>query len=124
RGIAAAESVFAVLDEPAETDTGTEPIERARGHVRYENVSFTYGSRKERALHGIDLDVPAGSSVALVGQSGSGKPTLLALLPRFYDVTAGRVLLDGRDVRSYRLRDLRRQISIVSQDVVLFDDTI
>ena len=87
-------------------------------------MSFRYDPGKDRALHDVSLDVPAGSTVALVGQSGSGKSTLVSLLPRFYDPDEGAVLLDGEDVRSYTLRDLRRQIALVSQDIVLFDDTI
>jgi subfamily B ATP-binding cassette protein MsbA len=124
RGIAAAASLFEVLDEPGEADTGTKTIERARGEVAYRGVSFRYESSKPPALRNVSLDVPAGSTVALVGQSGSGKSTLASLLPRFYDPDEGAVLLDGEDVRSYRLRDLRRQVALVSQDVVLFDDTI
>jgi subfamily B ATP-binding cassette protein MsbA len=124
RGVAAAESLFETLDEPVEKDSGKQAIERARGEVEYRNVSFTYDAEKGRVLESLSLVVPAGTSVALVGQSGSGKSTLAGLLPRFYDVDAGSVLLDGVDVRDYRLRDLRRQISLVSQDVVLFDDTI
>jgi ATP-binding cassette, subfamily B, bacterial MsbA len=124
RGIAAAASLFETLDEPPEEDTGTRTIARARGDVEYSHVSFSYESEKGGVLNDVSLVVPAGSSLALVGQSGSGKSTLVSLLPRFYDVQAGAVLLDGEDVRSYRLRDLRRQVSLVSQDVVLFDDTI
>jgi subfamily B ATP-binding cassette protein MsbA len=124
RGIAAAASVFETLDEPLEPDAGTEPLERSRGDVEYRHVSFAYDSSKGRVLHDVSLSVPAGTSVALVGQSGSGKSTLASLLPRFYDVTDGGILLDGKDIRSYRLRDLRRQLGLVSQDVVLFDDTI
>jgi subfamily B ATP-binding cassette protein MsbA len=124
RGVAAAASVFETLDEPTEQDTGTETIERARGDVEYANVSFRYDAGKNAVLNGVSVAIPAGTSLALVGQSGSGKSTLASLLPRFYDVDGGSVLLDGKDVRSYRLRDLRRQLSLVSQDVVLFDDSI
>src|SRR5688572_11196224 len=124
RGIAAAAGVFEVLDQPQEKDTGTMSIDRARGDVSYRNVSFRYESGKEPALRDVSLDVAAGTTVALVGQSGSGKTTLVSLLPRFYDPDQGAVMLDGRDVREYSLRDLRRQIALVSQDVVLFDDTI
>jgi subfamily B ATP-binding cassette protein MsbA len=124
RGITAAAGVFEILDQPQERDTGTTPIERARGEVSYRDVAFRYDPGKEPALRGVSLDVPTGTTVALVGQSGSGKSTLVSLLPRFYDPERGAVLLDGRDVRDYTLRDLRRQIALVSQDVVLFDDTI
>jgi ATP-binding cassette, subfamily B, bacterial MsbA len=124
RGIAAATSLFEVLDQPGEADTGTKTIARARGDVSYRSVSFRYDPDKDRALHDVTLEVAAGKTVALVGQSGSGKSTLVSLLPRFYDPEQGAVLLDGEDVRSYTLRDLRRQIGLVSQDIVLFDDTI
>jgi subfamily B ATP-binding cassette protein MsbA len=124
RGIAAAAGLFEILDQPGEVDRGTATIARARGEVAYRGVSFRYAADKEPALRNVSLDVPAGTTVALVGQSGSGKTTLVSLLPRFYDAQEGAVLLDGVDVRDYRLRDLRRQISLVSQDVVLFDDTI
>ncbi len=124
RGVAAASSLFETLDEPAEEDKGTEVVARARGDVEYRHVSFSYDASKGGVLNDVNLVIPAGSSLALVGQSGSGKSTLVSLLPRFYDVQSGAVLLDGKDIRSYRLRDLRRQLSLVSQDVVLFDDTI
>ena len=124
RAITAAAGVFEILDQPKEVDTGTVPLTRARGDVSYRNVSFRYESGKERALRDVSLDVAAGTTVALVGQSGSGKTTLVSLLPRFYDPDHGAVLLDGRDIREYSLRDLRRQIALVGQDVVLFDDTI
>ncbi len=124
RGIAAATGVFEILDQPGEVDTGTRGIARARGAVEYRGVSFRYDVDKKPALHDVNLAIAAGTTVALVGQSGSGKSTLVSLLPRFYDAETGAVLLDGEDVRSYVLRDLRRQISLVSQDIVLFDDTI
>src|SRR5690606_8017607 len=124
RGIAAAESVFATMDGPVERDTGTLPLERARGDVEYRQVSFGYGGRKGRVLHDVSFHAPAGTTVALVGRSGSGKSTIANLLPRFYEVDEGEILLDGVDIRRYRLADLRRQIGFVSQDVVLFDDTI
>jgi subfamily B ATP-binding cassette protein MsbA len=124
RGVTAAAGLFEILDEPSETDTGTRPIGRARGEVEYAHVTFTYDPDKPPALRDVSLRVQAGTTVALVGQSGSGKSTLVSLLPRFYDPGAGAVLLDGRDVREYSLRDLRRQLGLVSQDIVLFDESI
>ncbi|HEX7081926.1 MAG TPA: lipid A export permease/ATP-binding protein MsbA [Gammaproteobacteria bacterium] len=123
RGIAAAESLFETLDARGEIDQGTERLERARGDVEYRNVSFGYG-RGGRVLRRVNIRAPAGSTVALVGRSGSGKSTVASLLPRFYDPDEGEILLDGTDIRRYRLADLRRQLSFVGQDVVLFDDTI
>ena len=124
QGIAAGASVFEVLDHPLEPDTGTREVTRARGDVEFADVSFVYEADKGAVLHGINLMAPAGSTVAIVGKSGSGKSTLVSLLSRFYDPTQGSVRLDGVDVRDYRLQSLRRQISFVSQDVVLFNDTI
>jgi subfamily B ATP-binding cassette protein MsbA len=124
RGITAASGLFEILDEPPEKDTGTVEIGRARGHVEYVQVAFAYAPDKPAALRGVSLELRAGQTVALVGQSGSGKSTIANLLPRFYEPGSGAVLLDGRDIREYRLRDLRRQLSLVSQDVVLFDDSI
>ena len=124
RGIAAADSLFEVLDEPGEPDRGDRPLARAQGSVEYRGVGFSYDEAKGTVLDDISFEVPSGSTIAVVGRSGSGKSTLVGLLPRFYDVDSGRILLDGTDIREYRLADLRRQISFVSQDVVLFDDSI
>jgi ATP-binding cassette, subfamily B, bacterial MsbA len=124
QGIAAGSSVFEVIDAPGEPQGGTAPLSRARGDVEFRHVSFEYAQEKGTVLHDINLLVPAGKTLAIVGHSGSGKTTLASLLPRYYDPTAGGVLIDGEDVRSYRLADLRRQISLVSQDVVMFNDTI
>ncbi len=124
RGLTAAESVFALIDEPAETDTGTIAVERAKGGVRFEHVTKRYAEDGRAALASIDLDIAPGQSVALVGPSGGGKTTLVNLIPRFYVPSAGRVLLDGTDLAAIRLADLRRQIALVSQEIVLFNDTI
>ncbi|MGA2025189.1 MAG: ABC transporter transmembrane domain-containing protein, partial [Steroidobacteraceae bacterium] len=124
QGIAAGASVFEVLDAPTEPEGGNHPLERARGEVEFRHVSFEYALEKGHVLRDISLSVPAGTTTAIVGRSGSGKSTLVSLLPRFYDPSAGSVLIDGVDIREYRLFDLRRQISLVSQDVVLFNDTI
>jgi subfamily B ATP-binding cassette protein MsbA len=124
RGLAAAESVFGMIDTPIEEDRGTVPLARARGEIAYEGVGFTYASRTEPALHDVDLKVRAGETVALVGPSGGGKSTLVNLLPRFYAPTAGRITLDGHDIQTLILEGLRGNIALVSQDVVLFNDSI
>jgi subfamily B ATP-binding cassette protein MsbA len=124
QSIAAGASLFEVLDAPTEPQGGTRTLTRALGEVEFRGVSFTYDIDKGKVLHDINLHVCAGTTVAIVGRSGSGKSTLVSLLPRFYDPGSGLVLLDGIDIREYRLRDLRSQISLVSQEVVLFNDTI
>jgi len=124
QGIAAGESIFELLDERAELTGGAKTAERVRGDVRFEHVSFSYPTGNGAALQDIDLNITAGEVIAFVGRSGSGKSTLVNLLPRFYDVNSGAVRVDGVDVREYDLRSLREQIAVVSQDVVLFNDTI
>jgi len=124
KGIAAAESIFVVLDTDKEHDEGTLEVDRARGDIEFRNVSFKYDSGHQAVLDDISLRFPAGSVTAVVGQSGSGKTTLAALLPRFYRYSEGQILLDGVEITDYRLDNLRRQIALVSQDVVLFNDTI
>ncbi len=124
RGLTAAESVFALIDEPAEADTGTVRIERAKGGIRFEHVTKRYTEEGRAALEDTELDIAPGESVALVGPSGGGKTTLVNLIPRFYTPTAGRVRLDGQDLSVINLKDLRRQIALVSQEIVLFNDTI
>jgi ATP-binding cassette, subfamily B, bacterial MsbA len=124
QGIAAGADAFRALDTPSEPPGGTRSLQRARGEVEFRGVSFAYDSGKPVVLRDINLRVPAGSTVAIVGRSGSGKSTLVSLLPRFYDPEAGQVCIDGVDIREYSLRDLRAQMSMVSQEVVVFDDTI
>jgi subfamily B ATP-binding cassette protein MsbA len=124
RGVAGADSLFSVMDEDDEVDTGTIDAGRATGNVEFRNVRFAYDAESSQVLNGIDLTIDAGKSLAIVGQSGSGKSTLAALLPRFYDIDSGDILLDGTSIRDYTLKSLRDNISLVSQDVVLFNDTI
>ena len=124
QGIAAGDSVFALMDHPTEGAGGPLVITRARGDIEFRNVSFEYSGGKGGVLHDVSFHVRPGETVAIVGRSGSGKTTLVSLVPRFYDVLRGQVLLDGHDVREYRLSDLRSQVSLVSQEVVLFNDTI
>jgi subfamily B ATP-binding cassette protein MsbA len=124
QGIAAAQNLFELLDEPPEPQTGGIAVERVHGDVQFDNVSFSYERGKGAALNDVTLQVPAGQQVAIVGRSGSGKSTLVSLLPRFHDVNHGALRIDGRDVREYTLHSLREQIAAVSQEVVLFDDTI
>jgi subfamily B ATP-binding cassette protein MsbA len=124
RGLAGAESVFALIDEQRERDVGTRSIGRARGAVGFEGVRFTYHEASREALRGVDLQIAAGETVALVGSSGSGKTTCANLVPRFYDPVEGRLTLDGIDLRELTLASLRANIALVSQDVVLFNDTV
>jgi ATP-binding cassette, subfamily B, bacterial MsbA len=124
QSIAAGTGIFEVFDAPIEPQGGSRALVHARGEVEFRGVNFTYDVDKGKVLHDINLRVPAGATVAIVGRSGSGKSTLVSLLPRFYDPGSGMVLIDGVDIREYRLHDLRAQISLVSQDVVLFNDTI
>jgi ATP-binding cassette, subfamily B, bacterial MsbA len=124
QGIAAGQSIFELLDEPSEPTGGTLPARDVRGDIEFRDVSFSYPAGKGAALRHVNVRVAAGEMLAIVGRSGSGKSTLVNLLPRFYDVTEGSVRIDGRDVREYSLSTLRGQIALVSQEVVLFNDTI
>jgi ATP-binding cassette, subfamily B, bacterial MsbA len=124
RGLASAEAVFALLDRQAEPDAGTRTVGRVRGEVVFENLSFRYPGADREALSGIDLSVRAGEMVALVGGSGGGKTTLANLLPRFHSPSAGRILIDGIPIEELTLESLRDQFALVSQEIVLFNDTV
>jgi subfamily B ATP-binding cassette protein MsbA len=124
RGIAAAESIFEVLDSEAETDQGTFETQVVAGGFEFSNVSFTYKGTKKEVLTAINLKVSPGETIALVGSSGSGKTSLVSLIPRFYNHEEGQILLDGVDVNEFSLTNLRKHIGIVSQNVTLFNDTI
>jgi subfamily B ATP-binding cassette protein MsbA len=123
-GVAAAESIFKLLDEQPEVDDGSRSMERAKGHIEYKNVSFSYNPAKGKVLDNISIEAKPGQTVAFVGHSGSGKTTLVGLLARFYNIDEGQILIDGVDINELRLSDLRRQMSLVNQQVVLFNDTI
>jgi subfamily B ATP-binding cassette protein MsbA len=124
RGLAAAESVFELIDAPVEEDKGTQHLAHARGEIEFQSVSLTYPTRTEPALSSVSFAVRPGETVALVGSSGGGKTTLVNLLPRFYAPQSGRILLDGHDIQALKLESLRANLALVSQDVVLFNDTI
>jgi subfamily B ATP-binding cassette protein MsbA len=124
RGLSASESIFAVLDEKPEDDRGTRDLSRSRGPIRFDNVTFRYPGAERAALDGLTLHIQPGETVALVGQSGSGKTTLANLVPRFYHPTAGRITIDGYDLEDISLLSLRANIGLVSQEVILFNDTI
>jgi subfamily B ATP-binding cassette protein MsbA len=124
RGIAAGDSLFKIIDEPDEVNSGTHAPDRVQGAVEFRDVSFSYNGDKSPVLKNVSLKVDAGKTVAIVGHSGSGKTTLAGLLPRFYDADSGDILLDGRSVLDYELSSLRSNISFVSQDIVLFNDSI
>ncbi|HBH7894552.1 TPA: lipid A ABC transporter ATP-binding protein/permease MsbA [Vibrio vulnificus] len=124
RGMAAAQTLFALVDLEPEKNTGTHRVERAQGDVSVKDISFTYLGTERPALSHVSFDIPRGKTVALVGRSGSGKSTIANLFTRFYDVDSGEIQLDGIDVRDYELKNLRTQFALVSQNVHLFNDTI
>jgi len=124
RGLAAAESVFALIDEEPEKDEGKVELERARGDIRFERVTFRYPRAEQPALLGVILAIRPGETVALVGSSGSGKTTLANMVPRFFHPASGRITIDGHDLESLSLASLRRSIALVSQEVALFNDTV
>jgi subfamily B ATP-binding cassette protein MsbA len=124
RGVAAADSIFRVVDTPGEPDEGHYEPETVDGDIRFEQVSFSYPDASSSALVDLNLHIPAGKVTALVGRSGSGKSTIVKLLPRFYQPSSGRITVDGVDISEFKLAALRSRISLVSQDVVLFNDTI
>ncbi|PPR35508.1 MAG: Lipid A export ATP-binding/permease protein MsbA [Alphaproteobacteria bacterium MarineAlpha6_Bin4] len=125
-GLAAADRIFQLLDQkPGITDS---PDARAyihkKGEVEFKKVKFTYGSKTSHALNEIDLKIPGGKTVALVGKTGAGKSTILNLIPRFYDIKSGQILLDKKNLKNYKIQSIREKIALVSQEVTLFDDTI
>ncbi|CUX96272.1 Lipid A export ATP-binding/permease protein MsbA [Candidatus Gullanella endobia] len=124
RGMAACQTLFSILDMETEKDKGTVEIERVKGDIVFNHVTFSYPGKEIPSLYDISLNIPAGHMVALVGRSGSGKSTIANLLTRFYDVQHGHILLDGTDLRDYKLASLRNQVALVSQNVHFFNDTI
>jgi len=124
RGVAGADSLFKVIDEDDERDTGHYEADRVTGEVEFRNVGFAYGADNGTVLHDVSVTIPAGKTLAIVGHSGSGKSTMASLLPRFYDPVSGDILIDGRSISDYTLDSLRSNIALVSQDVVLFNDSI
>jgi ATP-binding cassette, subfamily B, bacterial MsbA len=124
RGLASAESVFQLLDEEAEADAGKRVLDPARGRVEFDLVSFSYPGSGREALDAVSIQIQPGETVALVGPSGGGKTTFVNLIPRFYEPTGGRILIDGLDTREIALSSLRASIALVSQDVTLFNDSV
>ena len=124
RGVASAQRLFTVLDADDEQDHGTRPLERAKGVIEFRDITARYPGQSRPALEGISFTARPGTVTAIVGRSGSGKSTLIKLIPRFYEAESGRILLDGHPLQDYSLADLRRQIALVGQQVMLFDGTV
>lgn len=124
RGMAASQTLFSLMDLEVEKDSGERVVEKVKGDVEVKDVTFTYSGKEKPALSHVSFSIPAGKTVALVGRSGSGKSTIANLFTRFYDVDSGQILLDGHDVRDYKLNNLRSHFALVSQNVHLFNDTI
>ena len=124
RGVASAQRLFSVLDADDEQDAGTRPLDRAQGLLEFRDITTRYPGQSRPALEGISFTARPGTVTAIVGRSGSGKSTLIKLIPRFYEAESGSILLDGHPLQDYRLADLRRQIALVGQQVMLFDGTV
>ena len=124
KGLAACESVFALLDTPVELDMGKQTLEKAKGEIEFRNVSFSYEGSEQTALNNISMLIKPGETIALVGASGSGKSTIANLIPMFYSGSEGKILLDGTKIEDLSLQSLRQNIALVSQEVVLFNDTV
>ena len=124
RGLVSAQSAFEFLDRPEETDHGTQRVERARGDIQFQDLTFTYPGTSEPALRQINLQIRAGETIAIVGASGSGKSTLASLIPRFIGPDKGKILIDGIDIKDIVLKDLRSNIAIVTQEVLMFNESI
>jgi len=123
-GIAAAQSIFSLLDQQAESDSGTKSITRSQGDIQYKNIAFSYKEDNGNVLNDISFHAKPGQTIAFVGHSGSGKTTLVSLLARFYPLSKGQILIDGIDINELKLSALREQLSLVNQQVILFNDTI
>jgi subfamily B ATP-binding cassette protein MsbA len=124
RGLAACESVFGILDAPNESDTGTSVLAQSQGQLAFNHVSFRYPGAERLALDDVSFTVGSGTTVALVGASGGGKSTLASLISRFYGIDSGSITLDGIDINALTLASLRSHIALVSQDIVLLNDTV
>lgn len=124
QGLAAANSVFALIDEQPEIDDGQREFGKVKGHIEFREVMLRYPSAKHNALNQLSFNIAPGEKLALVGRSGGGKTTMVNLLPRFYHYQAGQILIDGVDTREFSLHSLRQQFALVSQDIVLFNDTV
>jgi subfamily B ATP-binding cassette protein MsbA len=124
RGVAGADSLFTIMDENDEDDSGSREVDRVKGDVRFDSIRFSYGDEDGHVIDDVSVSVAAGQTLAIVGHSGSGKSTLASLLPRFYELDSGDILIDDISIRDFTLNSLRSNISLVSQDVILFNDTI
>ncbi|MEM7027115.1 MAG: lipid A export permease/ATP-binding protein MsbA [Pseudomonadota bacterium] len=124
KGLAACDTVFTLIDSEAEHDNGTKTLENPHGKIEFNNVSFTYTESDQSALSNVSFNIEPGETVALVGESGSGKTTIANLLPRFYEIQEGNIYYDEHNIRDLTLTSLRQHIALVSQDVVLFNDTV
>lgn len=123
-GHAAATSVFKVMDEEKEKNSGHLKIKKIKGDIEFQNVSFLYPGSKKKVLDNVSFQISAGQKIALVGKSGGGKSTLVNLLPLFYQYQSGKILIDNKDIREYRILDLREQMALVTQEITLFNDTV
>ncbi len=124
RGLAASETIFETLDAEVEQDSGTEGVAAIQGNIQFKHLSFSYEGSDRNQIDDLNIDIKSGEMVALVGQSGSGKTTITSLLLRFYNYQSGQILLDGIELKNYKLKELRKNIALVSQNIELINDTV